>query len=100
MLQPCPCFALKTLERKGAKQLGPWAWEAAAPVEFRRAGRAPGRGGGGARPHAQFGLGEDQGLSGDDSGEGARRRSAMAAAAGCGSGGGGAVPSNGGGSSF
>jgi hypothetical protein len=72
MLQPCPFLALKTLERKGAKQLGPWAWEAAAPAEFWRVGRAPSRGGGEARPHAYLGLEEDQGSSGDGSGEGAR----------------------------
>jgi hypothetical protein len=42
------------------------------PAEFRRAGRAPGQGSGGARPHAHLGRGEDRGSSGDGSDEGAR----------------------------
>jgi hypothetical protein len=42
--QLCPWFTENTLERLGGLQLGPWAWEAAAPAEFRRAERAPGRG--------------------------------------------------------
>jgi hypothetical protein len=38
-------------------QLVPWPWEAAAPAKFRRAGRVPGRGSGGARPWAHLGPG-------------------------------------------
>jgi hypothetical protein len=73
----------------------PRPWEAAAPAEFRRAGRTPGRGGGGARTHAHLGRGGERGLSGKGSDEGARRRPAVAPTAGCGPGGGRAMPHNG-----
>jgi hypothetical protein len=57
MLQPCPCFALKTLERKGAGppefQRSPWPWMVAGPPEFLRSPTGLGRAiaGGGARAH-------------------------------------------------
>jgi hypothetical protein len=90
-----PRFALNTLEKFGGLQLGPWHAEAAAPAEFRRAGRAPGRGSGGARPRAHLGPRDGRSWGGGATRAGARRRLAVAAAVGCGSGEGGAMPSNG-----
>jgi hypothetical protein len=99
-LQNCNTIEDELLRRDPCKDSGPrnWVprpWEAAAPAEIRLAGRAPGRGGGGARSQAHLGRGEDRGSSGDSSGGGARRRSAVAPAASCGSGGGCAMSSNG-----
>jgi hypothetical protein len=78
-------------------RLGPWKeigtrnwvprpWEAAAPAKFRRAGRTPGRGSGGARPHAHLGPEGGRSWGGGAAGEGARRWPAAAAAAAQGSG--------------
>jgi hypothetical protein len=72
--------------------LGPWKeigthnwvprpWEAAAPAKFRRAGCAPGRGSGGARPHAYLVLEGGQSWGGGAAGVGARRWPAVAAVA-------------------
>jgi hypothetical protein len=69
-----------TLELKGGLQFGPWPWEAATPAKFRRAGRAPGRGNGGAHPRAHLGLVGDRRRGGDCAGVGARRKLATAAA--------------------
>jgi hypothetical protein len=55
-----------TLIEDASLLLGPWKeigtrnwvpqpWEVAAPAKFRRAGRAPGRGSGGAQPQAHLG---------------------------------------------
>jgi hypothetical protein len=54
--------------------------EAAAPAGFRRAGRAPGRRGSGARPHAHLGRRGGRGSSGGGSGEGMQRRPVVVAA--------------------
>jgi hypothetical protein len=54
-------------------QFGPWPWEAAAPAKSRRAGRAPGRGNGGARPWAHLGPGGDRCWGGEHAGMGAWR---------------------------
>jgi hypothetical protein len=74
----------------------PRSWEAAAPAEFQRAGRAPGRGGVWARTHAHLGRGGERGLSREGSGEGERRWPAVTPAAAAVSGGERAMPSNGG----
>jgi hypothetical protein len=73
MLQPCPCFAHKTLERKGAKQLVPRPWMAAGPPEFRRGPAGLGReiAGGGARAHPGLTGAEVGGR--EAGGDGARR---------------------------
>jgi hypothetical protein len=86
--------------RDPCKESGQCNWvprprEAAAPAEFRRAGRASGWGGGGARTPAHLGRGGERGVSGEASSEGARRRPAMAPAAGCGPGDGREMPCNG-----
>jgi hypothetical protein len=99
-LQNCNTIEDELLHRDPCKDSGPrnWVprpWEAAVPAEFRRAGRAPGRGGGWARSQAPLGCGGDRGSSGDSSGGGARRRPAVAPAGGCGTGGERAMPSNG-----
>jgi hypothetical protein len=76
--------------------LGPWKeigthnwvprpWEAAAPAKFRRASCAPGRGSGGARPHAHLGPEGGWSWGGGAAGAGARRWPAVAAAAAWGS---------------
>jgi hypothetical protein len=53
---------------------------AAASAEFRRAGRAPGRGNGGVRPRGHLGLVGDRRQGGDRAGVGTRWRPAVAAA--------------------
>jgi hypothetical protein len=54
-------------------QFGPWPWEVAAPAKFRRAGRASGRGNGGARPWAHLGPVGCRCWGGDRAGAGTRR---------------------------
>jgi hypothetical protein len=85
-LQKWNTIEVEHLRRGPCKELElrnwvPWPWKAAAPAEFLRAGRAPGRGGGGAWPHAHLGRGGVRGLSGEGSSEGARRRPAVTPAA-------------------
>jgi hypothetical protein len=99
-LQKCNTIEDELLRRGPCTESGPrnWVprpWEAAALAEFRRAGRTPGRGGGGARSPAHLVRGGERGSSGDSSGGGARRRPAVAPAAGCGSGRERAMSSNG-----
>jgi hypothetical protein len=65
------------MQESGKCNWVPRLWEAAAPAEFRRAGRAPGRGGGGARTPAHLGHGGDRVVSGEAAGDGARRRPAV-----------------------
>jgi hypothetical protein len=79
-LRTRPWFAENTLELIGGLQFGPWPWEAAAPAKFRRAGRAPGRGNGGARPWAHLGPMGNRCWGGDRTGMGARQKPAAAAA--------------------
>jgi hypothetical protein len=77
--------------------LGPWKeivtrnwvprpWEAAAPAKFERADRAPGRGSGGARPHAHLGPKGGRSWGGGAAIVGARLWPAVAVAAARGSG--------------
>jgi hypothetical protein len=61
-------------------QSGPWHGEAAAPAEFRRAGRAPSRGSGGARPRAHLGPGDGRRWGGGAAEAGAQRWPAVVAA--------------------
>jgi hypothetical protein len=56
----------------GAFNRGLGHGEAAAPAEFWRTGRAPGRGSGGARPLAHLGPGDCQSWGGGAVGAGAR----------------------------
>jgi hypothetical protein len=70
----------------GTRNWVPRPWEAVAPAKFRRAGCAPGRGSGGARPHAHLGPEGGWSWGGGAAGAGARRWPAVAAAAARGSG--------------
>jgi hypothetical protein len=79
-LQLCPYITQSTLKRVGGLQFGPWLWEAAALAKSRRAGRAPGRGSGGARPWAHLGPGGDRCWGGVHAGMGAQRGLTAAAA--------------------
>jgi hypothetical protein len=66
-------MAQNTLHGFWGLQFGPWPWEAATPAKSRRAGRAPGRGSGEARPRAHLGPGGDRCRGRNHAGVGARR---------------------------